>query len=99
MRNSFEILRDDGCKSGLLVLSFDLLNARRFNETGRLRERYVKFRPTELQRIAGEVIQQDHCPDISKLAEGGFNKVFFLRAKDGRELIARIPTPIAGLPR
>ncbi|KAJ5491661.1 kinase-like domain-containing protein [Penicillium diatomitis] len=67
-----------------------------FDETDRLNERYVKFRPTELQRIAGEVMQQDHCPDITKLAEGGFNKVFILRAKHGREVIARIPTPIAG---
>lgn len=68
----------------------------RFNETDRLNERYVKFRPTELQRIAGEAMQQDYCPDIAKLAEGGFNKVFILRAKNGREVIARIPTPIAG---
>ncbi|KAJ5201323.1 Mitochondria protein Fmp29, partial [Penicillium cf. viridicatum] len=30
--------------------------------------------------------------------EGGFNKVFLLRAKNGREVIARIPTPIAGPP-
>ncbi|KAE8353819.1 kinase-like domain-containing protein [Aspergillus coremiiformis] len=62
----------------------------------RLNERYVKFRPTELQRIAGQAVQQDCCPDIFKLAEGGFNKVFVLRATNGREVIARIPTPIAG---
>ncbi|KAF7718705.1 Uncharacterized protein PECH_001486 [Penicillium ucsense] len=68
-----------------------------FYETNRLNERYVKFRPTELQRIAGEAMQQAHCPDIAMLAEGGFNKVFILRAKNGREVIARIPTPIAGL--
>ncbi|KAE8130873.1 kinase-like domain-containing protein [Aspergillus pseudotamarii] len=67
-----------------------------FDETDRLNERYVKFRPRELQRIAGEVMQQDSCPDIAKLAEGGFNKVFTLRATNGREVIARIPTPIAG---
>ncbi|KAJ5631942.1 hypothetical protein N7490_008281 [Penicillium lividum] len=70
----------------------------RFNEADRLNERYVKFRPAELQRIAGEAVQQDYCPDIAKLAEGGFNKLFLLRAKNGREVIARIPTPIAGPP-
>ncbi|KAJ5135715.1 Mitochondria protein Fmp29 [Penicillium bovifimosum] len=69
-----------------------------FNETDRLNERYVKFRPTELQRIAGEAVQQDYCPNITKLAEGGFNKVFLLQAKNGLEVIARIPTPIAGPP-
>lgn len=69
-----------------------------FNEADRLGERYVKFRPAELQRIAGEAVQQDYCPDMSKLAEGGFNKVFLLRTKNGREVIARIPTPVAGPP-
>ncbi|KAL3474602.1 kinase-like domain-containing protein [Aspergillus californicus] len=66
-----------------------------FNEKDRLAERYVKFNPTELQRVAGEAIQ-DSCPNIVKLAEGGFNKVFLLRSNSGREVIARIPTPIAG---
>ncbi|KAJ5589614.1 hypothetical protein N7537_012292 [Penicillium hordei] len=69
-----------------------------FNETNRLNERYVKFRPTELQRIASEAVQQNYCPYITKFTEGGFNKVFLLRAKNGREVIARIPTPIAGPP-
>ena len=59
----------------------------RFNEADRLNERYVKFRPTELQRIAGRALGQDYCPDITKLAEGGFNKVFILRAKNDREVI------------
>ncbi|KAL3487236.1 kinase-like domain-containing protein [Aspergillus germanicus] len=39
-----------------------------------------------------------NCAEIIKLAEGGFNKVFFLRAKNSREVIARIPYPIAGPP-
>lgn len=63
-----------------------------FNETGRLNKRFVKFRPSELQQIAGEAVQQDFCPDISKLTEGGFNRVFILRARNGREMIARIPS-------
>ncbi|KAJ5888061.1 hypothetical protein N7495_008102, partial [Penicillium taxi] len=70
----------------------------KFNETDRLSEKYVKFQPTELQRIAGEAVQRDYCSDISKIAEGGFNKVFLLQARNGREVIARIPTPIAGPP-
>lgn len=70
----------------------------RFNETDCLNERYVKFRLIELQRIASEAVQQDYYPNIAKLVEGGFNKVFILRAKNGREVIARIPTPIAGSP-
>ncbi|KAE8371102.1 kinase-like domain-containing protein [Aspergillus bertholletiae] len=52
----------------------------------------------QLQRIAGEAVQQDYCPDITKFAEGGFNRVFLLRANNGREVIARIPTSTAGPP-
>ncbi|RMZ79727.1 hypothetical protein DV738_g3251, partial [Chaetothyriales sp. CBS 135597] len=85
---------DSSEESHLLQSSY----IRRFNEADRLKERYVRFQPTELQRIAGEAMQLDSCPpDIAKLAEGGFNKVFTLRAKNGREeVLARIPTPIAG---
>lgn len=36
---------------------------------------------------------------MKKIAEGGFNKVFLLTTTDdGHEVIARIPTPIAGPP-
>ena len=34
-------------------------------------------------------------PEISKSAEEGFNKLFLPRAKNGCEVIARLPTPIA----
>lgn len=81
-----------------MAFDFSYSMSARFNEAERLNERYVKFRPTELQRIAGNALEQDYCPDIAKLAEGGFNKVFLLRAKNGREVVARIPTPIAGPP-
>ncbi|KAL2785945.1 hypothetical protein BJX66DRAFT_328911 [Aspergillus keveii] len=72
-----------------------------FNEPDRLNERYVKFQPAELQRIAGQVLQQDFCPEIIKLAEGGFNKVFHLRTKSGREVatieflrtVLKLPVP------
>lgn len=66
--------------------NFSYSMSARFNEAERLNERYVKFRPTELQRIAGNALEQDYCPDIAKLAEGGFNKVSLLRAKNGREV-------------
>jgi aminoglycoside phosphotransferase (APT) family kinase protein len=44
-------------------------------------------------------MHRDQCSHIDKIAEGGFNRIFLLRADDGREVIARIPTPIAGPPR
>ena len=45
-----------------------------------------------------QAIGQD-LPNLDKIAEGGFNKIFLLNgAGNGREVIARIPTPIAGPP-
>ncbi|RAK99646.1 aminoglycoside phosphotransferase family protein [Aspergillus ibericus CBS 121593] len=66
------------------------------NEEERLKERYVRFDPNELRRVAAQAIGEDHCPSMIKFAEGGFNKVFLLRGNSGKEVIARIPTPIAG---
>ncbi|OJZ84425.1 hypothetical protein ASPFODRAFT_34687 [Aspergillus luchuensis CBS 106.47] len=68
------------------------------NEDERLKETYVNFDPIELQRVAGKAMGEDHCSHIFKLAEGGFNKVFLFRTTSGKEVIARIPTPIAGPP-
>lgn len=70
----------------------------RFNEDKRLRERYVEFNPTELRRVAAQVMGRESCSRIEKIAEGGFNKILLLGTDDGREVIARIPTPIAGPP-
>ncbi|KAJ6024064.1 hypothetical protein N7540_004861 [Penicillium herquei] len=68
-----------------------------FNEPDHLNERYGKFRSSELQRIAGESMERDY-PEIVKLVECAFNKVFILLAKNNQEGIARIPPPIAGPP-
>lgn len=68
------------------------------NEDERLKERYVNFDPIELQRVAGKAMGEDHCSHIFKIAEGGFNKVFLFITTSGKEVIAHIPTPIAGPP-
>ena len=59
-------------------------------------EHYVRFNVPELMRIAALAVGRDRCVDIIKFKEGGFNKVFLLTMDDGYEVIARIPTPIAG---
>ena len=69
-----------------------------FNERARLAEHYVCFNVPELMRVAAAAVGRDRCIHIVKLAEGGFNKVFILTMNDGYEVIARIPTPIAGPP-
>lgn len=91
-----EIHLDDG---SLHFITFKTdTNSNSFNERDHLKERYVKFDPTALQRVAGRAIGEDRCAHIQKFAEGGFNKIFLLTAEGGREVIARIPTPIAGPP-
>ena len=69
-----------------------------FNEKDRMAEHYVRFNVPELMRTAAKAVGRDRCVDITKLAEGGFNKIFLLRMDDGYEVIARIPTPVAGPP-
>lgn len=46
--------------------------------------------------MAAKAVNRVQCTRIVKMAEGGFNKVFLLTMDDGHEVIARIPTPIAG---
>ncbi|DAA73798.1 TPA_exp: Uncharacterized protein A8136_4001 [Trichophyton benhamiae CBS 112371] len=69
------------------------------NEDARLRERHVRFNVAELQHAAVKAVNRKHCRNIVKFAEGGFNRVFLLTMDDGSEVVARIPTPIAGPPR
>jgi hypothetical protein len=69
-----------------------------WDEDSQLRERYKRFNVSELKRIAAKSIGAQTCVSISKLAEGGFNKVFRLIMEDGAIVIARIPNPNAGPP-
>jgi hypothetical protein len=81
----------------MLVVPFGPLYETRFDENARLRERYVQFNVAELQRVAANAVNRDRCIRMVKMAEGGFNKAFLLTMDDGNEVVARIPTPIAGL--
>jgi hypothetical protein len=54
------------------------------------------FNVQELQRIAAESVGAKSCVSITKLAEGGYNKVFRLVMDNGSVAIARIPNPNAG---
>lgn len=59
-------------------------------------ERFLVFNVQELQRIAAESVGAQSCVSITKLAEGGYNKVFRLVMDNGSVAIARIPNPNAG---
>ncbi|KAK2731594.1 Phosphotransferase enzyme [Onygenales sp. PD_40] len=69
-----------------------------FNEHARLRERYVEFDVDAFKRLAANHIDSGchgKVLDCTKLAEGGFNRVFLLDLEDGFQAIAKIPYPIA----
>ncbi|KAH7377624.1 kinase-like domain-containing protein [Pyrenochaeta sp. MPI-SDFR-AT-0127] len=69
-----------------------------WDEESQLRERYKRFNVSELKKVAAKSIGAQACVSISKLAEGGFNKVFRFVVDDGTIVIARIPNPNAGPP-
>ncbi len=67
-----------------------------WDEENALRERYRKFNVDELKRIAAKSIGAKSCASMSKLNEGGYNKVFRLVMDNGATVVARIPCPNAG---
>lgn len=66
-----------------------------YNEKLRLAERYVEFNVEALKRIAAKAVDRDSTASITKLAEGGFNRVFLLTMNDGFEVIVKIPYLLA----
>ncbi|KAG4433485.1 hypothetical protein IFR05_011023 [Cadophora sp. M221] len=69
-----------------------------WDEEKHFQERYRKFNVEELKRIGAESIGAKSCVSITKLDEGGYNKVFRLVMDNGSVDIARIPCPNAGPP-
>ncbi|KAE8355998.1 kinase-like domain-containing protein [Aspergillus coremiiformis] len=67
-----------------------------WDEEQQLRDRFSPFNISELQRVAVSSVGANKCVEITKLAEGSFNKTFKLIMDNGRNAIARIPHPIAG---
>ena len=67
-----------------------------YNEQARLAERYLRFNVEELKLAAAQCTGHGRCTAILKLAEGGASKVFLLTMENGCEVIAKLPTPIAG---
>jgi len=66
-----------------------------YNEPLRLAERRLVFNVEELKKAAASSINR-HEGDIkgfSKLAEGGFNRVFEITMNDNTQVLARLPYP------
>ena len=66
------------------------------NYTLRRADRRRVFNVDGLCRLAAQSV--DRSPgdvvDLTKLAEGGFNRTFFITVRGGFQMVARIPYPV-----
>ncbi|QSS53026.1 phosphotransferase enzyme family protein [Histoplasma capsulatum var. duboisii H88] len=71
-----------------------------FNEAEQLADRCVKFNMAELVRLATKSLgcSPSSCVSVEKLPEGNYNKAFLIKMCDGRQVVAKVPNPNAGLP-
>ncbi|OJJ71932.1 hypothetical protein ASPBRDRAFT_55184 [Aspergillus brasiliensis CBS 101740] len=65
-------------------------------ENRRMRE--VRFDMNSLARVAAESVGATHCTSIQKYPDDMFNKAFLMSMDNGREVVAKIPNPNAGVP-
>lgn len=66
------------------------------NEAEELQQRYIEFDVEELSKQAAHAVGSRHCVSITKSDDGSFNRVLVLEMDDGKQVIAKIPTPNAG---
>ncbi|KAK9853464.1 hypothetical protein MYU51_006597 [Penicillium brevicompactum] len=62
----------------------------------RVDDGYGMKNSSELQSLAAKAVGSDRCISMTKLAEGGYNRVFRLTMNDKKKVLARIPNPNAG---
>ncbi|KAF1960787.1 phosphotransferase enzyme family protein [Byssothecium circinans] len=68
------------------------------DEAENLRKREIRFDLNKLASIAGDSIGAKQCISIKKYPDGMFNKAFLMSMDDGREVVAKVPNPNAGVP-
>lgn len=66
------------------------------NESQQLRSRRVEFSVSALKALAANSVGAKECIHMIKLPEGLCNRVFLMSLDNGREVVARIPTSVAG---
>ncbi|KAJ5941879.1 phosphotransferase enzyme family protein [Penicillium verrucosum] len=68
------------------------------DEADNLRRREIKFDLNRLARVAADSVGAAQCISIKKYPDGMFNKTFLMTMNDGREVVAKVPNPNAGVP-
>lgn len=68
------------------------------DEAENLQRREIRFDLNKLARVAADSVGTAQCISIKKYPDGMFNKAFLLSMEDGREVVAKVPNPNAGVP-
>ena len=66
------------------------------DETQQMLRRYRQFNVEALKKVNAEACGAQTVVGIEKIAEGSYNKIFNIKVDNGKKVIARIPTPLAG---
>lgn len=48
-------------------------------------------------RVAADSVGAAECISVTKYPDGMFNKTFLMTMEDGREVVAKVPNPNAGI--
>lgn len=70
-----------------------------YNEKQQLEARRIEFSADALKKAAADALSVPNSFDMIKLPEGLFNRAFLLSDAEGKEVIARLPTSLAGPPQ
>ncbi|KAF2241906.1 phosphotransferase enzyme family protein [Trematosphaeria pertusa] len=68
------------------------------DEVENLRKREIRFDLNRLASVAADSVGAAQCISIKKYPDGMFNKAFLMSMDDGREVVAKVPNPNAGIP-
>jgi hypothetical protein len=68
------------------------------DEAAQVACRRVHFDMNELAKTAALSIGAKRCVDVEKCPDGLYNKAFIFTLEDGRQIVGKVPDPIAGLP-
>lgn len=68
------------------------------DEKSNVHQRHVKFDMNELAKIAASSVGAQACLTIEKCPDGLYNKAFIFTLDNGRQVIGKVPNPIAGIP-
>ncbi|EFR03147.1 phosphotransferase enzyme family protein [Nannizzia gypsea CBS 118893] len=68
------------------------------DEAENFRKREIRFDLNQLARVAADAVGAAHCVSVRKYPDGMFNKAFLLTMNNGREVVAKVPNPNAGIP-